>query len=645
VNRNGAVIWSLPDNLETSASCSTAIGDNQGNSYIQTTDSSGPIVESINSSGGIRWTMPMGPFGPGGGGAGPAIGSNGSVYFSEYNGLGSRVVGFDEQTGAVTFNQSFVQATGLYAYAGGIIVVNTDSEVDYFSYDGTLQNTYNTSPAISVEQAYSNASGANGTVFLAGYPGSCGGDVSVAKFAPTGLVWMWTDTTPHNCSQTLLAATPDGGVILARSEAASDLSADFTSISSTGTFRWDHHANGPLGPAYGGGFLRPIVDVNGLVALPSIFESTCPEAGQCKGAQVEFVSQQTNSPTLPKVEVTDLVNGGFDLYGLATDSAQLYLSREYQGATVPPSLSAFAVPGLGGDYRLALQETLTQVAPVQPPNGGSMPGGSSGGAGSGGGSNPPPATRYAALGDSYSSGEGVPPFIKGTDTPNGDECHRSTRAYAEQLHGSRFPSALDFVACSGAKIANFYPGKGQKGEARGQLAVLNGNDSLVSLTVGGNDVAFPSLIKSCVVLQACEVPLNVPTRLLIKHTIGRLKNLYKTILSDAPNAQVYVLGYPDFFSPHPSLLCNGIDVTEAKWITKMENLLNKGISITISGLKNSRLHFVDTASAFAGGEMCSSKKSLYMNGIIRKHLEYSFHPTALGQQQLADRLSKAIRAG
>jgi hypothetical protein len=47
---------------------------------------------------------------------------------------------------------------------------------------------------------------------------------------------------------------------------------------------------------------------------------------------------------------------------------------------------------------------------------------------------------YAALGDSFSSGEGVRPFISGSDVPNGspkDVCHRSTQAYGFQLHYRR----------------------------------------------------------------------------------------------------------------------------------------------------------------------------------------------------------------
>ena len=39
-----------------------------------------------------------------------------------------------------------------------------------------------------------------------------------------------------------------------------------------------------------------------------------------------------------------------------------------------------------------------------------------------------PSTSFIALGDSYSSGEGVPPFETGTDT-HYDTCHRSQNAW------------------------------------------------------------------------------------------------------------------------------------------------------------------------------------------------------------------------
>jgi hypothetical protein len=70
----------------------------------------------------------------------------------------------------------------------------------------------------------------------------------------------------------------------------------------------------------------------------------------------------------------------------------------------------------------------------------------------------PPGHRvYVALGDSYSSGEGVRPYRRGSGdrADGGDRCHRSTAAYPLQL---RFKEPVErrFRACSGARINDMY---------------------------------------------------------------------------------------------------------------------------------------------------------------------------------------------
>jgi hypothetical protein len=106
--------------------------------------------------------------------------------------------------------------------------------------------------------------------------------------------------------------------------------------------------------------------------------------------------------------------------------------------------------------------------------------------------------EYAALGDSYSSGEGVGVFYEQTNYPSGEagelweerleageviapenvsECHRSPKAYpalvAEALYGHSAleevfrwqPRSFIFRACSGAIITNMWPANGSfKGE-------------------------------------------------------------------------------------------------------------------------------------------------------------------------------------
>ena len=98
---------------------------------------------------------------------------------------------------------------------------------------------------------------------------------------------------------------------------------------------------------------------------------------------------------------------------------------------------------------------------------------------------------YTALGDSYSAGEGNDPFD--------GSCHRAERAdsaYPRILPGLvGYLGAPSFHACTGAVTADVWqrhqPGK------RGQLAqtaYVRPTDKLVTLTIGGNDLHFSSIL-------------------------------------------------------------------------------------------------------------------------------------------------------
>jgi lysophospholipase L1-like esterase len=258
------------------------------------------------------------------------------------------------------------------------------------------------------------------------------------------------------------------------------------------------------------------------------------------------------------------------------------------------------------------------------------------------------ALRYLALGDSFSSGEGVPPFIKpGPSQDPKDLCHRSQFAYSQDVTGSAFPSAanIDFWACSGAVIDNFMT-TGQNGEPA-QLSHLNAQDSLVSLTLGGNDVGFPTVMEKCLAITNCQnsgFAARVPAK--EQATAQTLVSVYRAILSAAPNAQVYVLGYPQFLAAHLSRTCQleGLDPKEDLWIRLQTANFDTLISQAVLSVQSSRIHFVDTLNDFAGNEACSPSGA-DVNGLNARHPEYSFHPTQTGQALLAVSLSNAVVGG
>ncbi|UQS22872.1 GDSL-type esterase/lipase family protein [Amycolatopsis thermalba] len=108
-----------------------------------------------------------------------------------------------------------------------------------------------------------------------------------------------------------------------------------------------------------------------------------------------------------------------------------------------------------------------------------------------------PAPRsYMALGDSFSSGEGVPPFVDDT------ACHRSALAYSRvnALNPSLTLQLDKFVACSGAQTTHVLNGWNDADHSEpSQASVLSsGSPKVVTITIGGNDIGFANFAKACV---------------------------------------------------------------------------------------------------------------------------------------------------
>lgn len=106
------------------------------------------------------------------------------------------------------------------------------------------------------------------------------------------------------------------------------------------------------------------------------------------------------------------------------------------------------------------------------------------------------SVSYVALGDSYSAGEGAPPFMQGTDGP-GDFCHRSASAYSQVL-GQAYNIKPRFYACSGATTADItsQPRFGEPPQVT--EPGVDSTASLVTMTIGGNDAGFAYLLTKCI---------------------------------------------------------------------------------------------------------------------------------------------------
>lgn len=221
---------------------------------------------------------------------------------------------------------------------------------------------------------------------------------------------------------------------------------------------------------------------------------------------------------------------------------------------------------------------------------------------------------YVALGDSYSSGVGAGSYIAASGS-----CERSTKAYPQLWANSHSPASFVFAACSGATTS---------GVIANQLSGLSAATTLVSISVGGNDVGFSTVMINCVLYSTATCLNDVNAAENEARTVlpGELDAVYSAIHSHAPNARVVVLGYPRLY--HVGVwYCIGLSDTARAKINEGADVLDGVISTEAAKY---HFPFADVRPAFAAGhEICDG--SSWLHSVDWTAIGQSYHPTAAGQ--------------
>jgi lysophospholipase L1-like esterase len=219
--------------------------------------------------------------------------------------------------------------------------------------------------------------------------------------------------------------------------------------------------------------------------------------------------------------------------------------------------------------------------------------------------------NYVALGDSYSSGVGT------TSNYQDGSCDQSTAAYPELYANGVGVASFNFQACSGATAPSI---------ESSQLGALNSSTTLVSLTDGGNDVGFSSIMETCVLESdsSCQSAIASAVNKAQTQLPGILDTLYTDIRNDAPNAHVVVIGYPEFYDLAVTD-CVGLSQSDHVALDNAADVLDGVISNEVSKFGN--FTFSDVRSGFSGHELCDSTEWLHS---LAWPITDSYHPTAAG---------------
>lgn len=250
--------------------------------------------------------------------------------------------------------------------------------------------------------------------------------------------------------------------------------------------------------------------------------------------------------------------------------------------------------------------------------------------------------HYVALGDSYTSGAGIP---EQTDA----NCARSDRNYPTLSAARIAPATFTDVSCGGATTEHMTTGQGT---APPQFDALKPDTDLVTVGIGGNDIGFGGIVARCVVLGGL-FPQGAPCRTSyslggtdelaarVRDNAKKIDAVLQGIHARSPDARVLLVGYPDLL-PEDGTNCRSVVSLakgDAPWLRDTEKRLN---SMLAERAAAGGAEYVDMYGPTVGHDMCKPVGTRWIEPLTGIDAA-GFHPNAAGHQAMTGALLDAVR--
>ncbi len=242
---------------------------------------------------------------------------------------------------------------------------------------------------------------------------------------------------------------------------------------------------------------------------------------------------------------------------------------------------------------------------------------------------------YVALGDSFSAG----PFV-GTMRTDPEGCARSRDNYPAFLADWLDVASYTDVSCSAAVTSDLYaPMRMLDGNTTGpQLGALSADTDLVTLGIGGNDFDIYSGLIRCQegATAVCAVD---QLRSDAGKVAGRITQAVRRIRKAAPEATVYVVGYPDILPTEGTCRAVGVSADVLGPVTKIAGLLNASLR---KGARAAGASYVDMEAVSDGHDVCAKGRAWVNGPRFRAGIAAPFHPKINGMRAVAAELYRTI---
>ena len=255
---------------------------------------------------------------------------------------------------------------------------------------------------------------------------------------------------------------------------------------------------------------------------------------------------------------------------------------------------------------------------------------------------------YVSLGDSYTAGPLIPD--QSTD-PLG--CLRSTNNWPSKVAPTIKAGKFKDVSCSGAQTGDmFSPQDVTPGPANpAQTSVIDGFTKIVTLQIGGNDIGFTDIVKTCATQNpfgdGCTATYVHDGRDELSEKINaaapKVGNVLAEIKRRAPNAKVFVVGYPSVIPNtgngcYPLVPVLGKDIPYLRSKVKELNRMLQYRAVAAGAT------YIDIYTPSIGHDFCQGTSAKWVEGIVPTDVAAPVHPNAKGMAAFATTISAAINA-
>ncbi len=257
---------------------------------------------------------------------------------------------------------------------------------------------------------------------------------------------------------------------------------------------------------------------------------------------------------------------------------------------------------------------------------------------------PPKQVNYVAMGDSVAAEPDVP------DPAPPPGCQKSTNNYPSVLARRIKPASVADVTCSGATAAEITSRAQQTsdGAEPPQIAAVRPDTTLITITIGGNDVGLASDASQCYAASIesppCKAKFVTAGNDSISAAIDSNLPAWATMIDDvrakAPGARIVLVGYPTYIRPGGCFADQPVLPEDADYFQAKVNELDDRQKQLAAG---KGVSYFDTRPLSVGHDMCAAPNQRYVEGFLTVNPAAPLHPNAMGAAAIGNALADYLR--